>query len=416
MPWIIEVGHGCPPSRPWAVVQTGGGNAGRVMGCHPTNDRAKRQQAALYANESAGGMQMASQADDCGCDEVAAERAVDESAWDGSAAMSGCAGSDTPATCYRSICAGHRDGDPAVQATWALPHHKTPGSPPNADAVRAALSALGGGRGGVEGLTNREEAQRHLEAHMAAIQGGRSLEPTHETRDLFRSLDYELREESGGGPVLHGHFAVFNEWTEINSVAEGHFMERVLPGAFDRTFSEDRSRMRLLFNHGRDPELGNKVLGPIDVLRSDGHGAYYESSLFRGIPELLIEGLRARQYGASWRFEVPDGGDVWNDRPTRSNHNPDGLPERSIRSARILEFGPVTFPAYAGATAGLRSLTDELRDPTAAGRPVAGSAGGGEPAGDVQTPGHGGPDPQSLSARRALHTRLRILRETKRHA
>jgi hypothetical protein len=46
--------------------------------------------------------------------------------------------------------------------------------------------------------------------------------------------------------------------------------------------------------------------------------------------------------------------------PDPSESNPDGLPERTIKEARLMEFGPVTFPAYAGATAGVRSGTDDF--------------------------------------------------------
>ena len=80
---------------------------------------------------------------------------VDNTPWDGPAAMSLCAKSNTPATCYGAICAGRKAGDSALQSSWSLPHHAHPASPPNAGAVRAALSVLGGGRGGVQGLTNR---------------------------------------------------------------------------------------------------------------------------------------------------------------------------------------------------------------------------------------------------------------------
>ncbi len=92
--------------------------------------------------------------------------AIDNSAWDGPAAMSGCAKSDNPAAAFKAICAGRREGDPALEKTWALPHHKTPGAPPNADGVRNALSRLPQ----TQGLTNKAEAQSHLEAHMKAIQ------------------------------------------------------------------------------------------------------------------------------------------------------------------------------------------------------------------------------------------------------
>src|SRR6266498_1184564 len=97
---------------------------------------------------------------------------------------------------------------------------------------------------------------------------------------------------------------------------------------------------------------------------------------------------------------TPDIDDVWNDRPVRSAHNPDGLPERTVTRAKVMEFGPVTFPANPHANAGIRSMTDRYydqlrqRDSGAyeaacraassvitdfTGRPDARSAGGGEP-------------------------------------
>ena len=48
------------------------------------------------------------------------------------------------------------------------------------------------------------------------------------------------------------------------------------------------------------------------------------------------------------------------DRPERSEYNPLGLKERTIKESRLHEFGPVTFGAYDGATAGMRSMTDEF--------------------------------------------------------
>ena len=46
--------------------------------------------------------------------------------------------------------------------------------------------------------------------------------------------------------------------------------------------------------------------------------------------------------------------------PKPPRHNPHGLPERTVKEAKVPEFGPVTFPAYAGATAGVRSMTDDF--------------------------------------------------------
>jgi hypothetical protein len=54
--------------------------------------------------------------------------------------------------------------------------------------------------------------------------------------------------------------------------------------------------------------------------------------------------------------------DEWNEEPGRSEHNPDGIPERTIKEVRLLEFGPVTWPANPAATAGLRSNTDRYAE------------------------------------------------------
>lgn len=119
----------------------------------------------------------------------------------------------------------------------------------------------------------------------------------------------------------------------------------------------------MLFDHGYDPSIGNKVLGPIRDLREDDRGAYYEVPLFATSYNRDLEpGLRANPpvYGSSFRFRVVK--DEWNDEPGRSSHNPDGIPERTIKEMRVMEFGPVTFPANPDATAGVRSMTDEFYD------------------------------------------------------
>lgn len=95
----------------------------------------------------------------------ASRAAVDTSTWDGSAAMSECADAEDPAAAYAAVCAGRKAGDPAQQASWALPHHASPGAPANAAAVRNALARLPQ----TQDLTNREAAQQHLDAHMTAM-------------------------------------------------------------------------------------------------------------------------------------------------------------------------------------------------------------------------------------------------------
>lgn len=162
-------------------------------------------------------------------------------------------------------------------------------------------------------------------------------------------------EGEADGPVMAGHFAVFNQWTEINSW-EGNFLEKFAPGAFKRTIKNNRSKMKVLFQHGYDYVIGDKPLGPIVDLREDSEGAYYEVPLLDAayVREEVLPGLEAELYGASFRFRVIE--EVINEEPDPSDHNPHALPERVVTEAHVVEFGPVTFPAYEGASAGLRSL------------------------------------------------------------
>lgn len=174
-----------------------------------------------------------------------------------------------------------------------------------------------------------------------------------------------LRMDGQGTPTeLYGTFSQFNSWYEVDSLWEGHFLERVAPGAFKDTIQNDRSGMRVLFDHGMDPHLGFKPLGPIRTLEEREDGPYYEVPLLDTdynrdfvIPALtgrLMDGtLAGSQLGASFRFMVQD--EEWNRQGKKTSSNPQGLPQRTITRAKVFEFGPVTFPANAGASAAARS-------------------------------------------------------------
>jgi HK97 family phage major capsid protein/HK97 family phage prohead protease len=176
-------------------------------------------------------------------------------------------------------------------------------------------------------------------------------------RAIFPGPEFRAGNEDGRIGTMSGEFAVFNQWTEINSVFEGRFMERIAHGAFARTFTNNRDAMRVTFQHGKDPQAGDKPLGPIDVLEETSTGAHYEVPLLdTSYNRDLLPGLKAGLYGASFRFRVTK--EDFNDKAKRSATNPEGLPERTITEAHVSEFGPVTYPAYQGASAGVRSLTD----------------------------------------------------------
>ena len=133
-------------------------------------------------------------------------------------------------------------------------------------------------------------------------------------------------------------------------------MERSAPDAFKKTIAESKDRMRVLFHHGKDPFFGNSVLGPIRELNPDT--SYEVDLLDTDYNKRLIPMLESGLLGASYRFDVIKE-DVVLD-PERSDHNPQGLPEVTLTEVRVKEFGPTPMPAYPGASAGLRSVTDEF--------------------------------------------------------
>lgn len=180
----------------------------------------------------------------------------------------------------------------------------------------------------------------------------RAVHPGVEWREADREQD------DGAIGVLSGHFSVFDSWYEVRSSWEGNFLEKVAPGAFRKTFQENREKIRVLYDHGHDPSVGNKPLGPLRELREDDTGGFYEVPLLdTSYNRDLLPALKAGLLGASFRFQVVRDDKV--DDPGESEHNPRGIPERTIKEARVFELGPVTFPASHAASAGVRSMTDE---------------------------------------------------------
>lgn len=157
--------------------------------------------------------------------------------------------------------------------------------------------------------------------------------------------------------TLEVNFSQFNTWYRIDSFWEGTFLERTVPGSFKKTIAERGSQVKVLFNHGMDLNIGDKVLSVPQVIEERANGPYLEGSLFdTSYNRDLLPGLRAGAYGSSFMFEVL--GESWNHDPGASSSNPDGLPERTITEVRLHEAGPVTWPANPDATAGIRSGAD----------------------------------------------------------
>jgi HK97 family phage prohead protease len=227
---------------------------------------------------------------------------------------------------------------------------------PDADHVRNALARI---PDSTVPDAAKAEATSKAQAMLKSLNSGRSDEVDDlPPRDLLvrTSLPFEIVRSKDGMPVLHGRGAVYNEWTEINSRTEGHFMERFMPGAFTKTISEQRERIRCLFNHGQDPSIGMKPLGPITDLSERDDGVHYEVQMLdTDYCRSLVPGLKAGLYGSSFRF-----GTVRKNDERKRVSNPNGILERTITEAYMRELGPTPFPAYGGTSAAVRSLTDEF--------------------------------------------------------
>jgi HK97 family phage prohead protease len=165
--------------------------------------------------------------------------------------------------------------------------------------------------------------------------------------------------DNADGPiVVEGRMMPFGEWTEVRSSIEGHFFESFAPGSLTKTIAEQGHRVRALWEHGLDTVLGRQAIADVEEMREEDDGAYFRAALLDGLPTLLVSGIRRGLYGSSIRFRPLKWDRVRS--PRRSDMNPDGLEERTIREAYLKEFSITPFPQYAGATAGIRSITDEV--------------------------------------------------------
>ncbi len=162
---------------------------------------------------------------------------------------------------------------------------------------------------------------------------------------------------TGDGRTIFGRLAPANEWAEIRSVREGHFLERHAPGSFAKTFRE--SKPKIMFQHGNDPQLGQRLIAEPTNIGEDEKGPFYEAQMLDGLDPMIVDGLQRGLYGSSHSFQVvKEDPMVYPKRAT--SWNPNMLPERTIREVRVPEMGPVTWPAYAGAETSARSMSDEF--------------------------------------------------------
>lgn len=166
-----------------------------------------------------------------------------------------------------------------------------------------------------------------------------------------RTLNHQTTEirATDKGKTISGYAARFYDGTpgtEFELWANA--VERLLPGAFDRTINEGDDT-RALFNHNPDHLLGRRSAGTL-TLSVDERGLRYEikppdTQIGRDVAEMVGRGDVT---GSSFGFVVTD--ETW--------RKENGVRIREIRGVRLYDVSPVTFPAYGSTSATVRAAGD----------------------------------------------------------
>lgn len=164
---------------------------------------------------------------------------------------------------------------------------------------------------------------------------------------IERSVELDVSEfraaDTGDGLTLSGYAAVFDTPTRIDSW-EGLFDEQFARGSFKKTIGERTPIIQ--FNHGRDAAIGEVPIGVFTTLREDAKGLYVEARLHdnqhvQPVRDAIASGALT---GMSIRFRALG---------EKIDIKPD-IPMRTVTEAQLFEAGPVTFPAYATTSVGVR--------------------------------------------------------------
>lgn len=163
-----------------------------------------------------------------------------------------------------------------------------------------------------------------------------------ERRTFIAPVEY--RAVDNGKPIASGYGYVFDSLSQNL----GGFVERIAPGAGQRSLSQDD--VVALANHDKNLLLGRVSAGTLR-LAVDQRGAAYEIDM----PDTtagrdwatLLE--RRDVTGSSFGFSGTQ--DEW-------RKADDGSIVRTLIDFSVRDVGPVTFPAYTATEAALRSLAD----------------------------------------------------------
>lgn len=159
-----------------------------------------------------------------------------------------------------------------------------------------------------------------------------------------------LQESEEKHPQIIGYASVFDSWSEELGGCFP-FREKVLPGAFSETITNDD--IRALFNHDPNFVLGRNKAGTLE-LAEDQKGL-----LVRITPpdtqwarDLLVSIQRGDITQMSFGFIVLE--DIWLES--------EGVDVRELLKVKLFDVSPVTFPAYSQTECNIRSAEQVYKE------------------------------------------------------
>lgn len=175
--------------------------------------------------------------------------------------------------------------------------------------------------------------------------------------------DIKIR-AGGDGRTVEAYAAVFGQEVPISD-ADGRYLERIDPSAFNKTLADKGTRFSVLYNHGMTiygtpSDAGSMPIGtPLEV-RADNRGLltvtrYNNTPLGEATLEAIkSDSLRAQSFaGAFVRSDKPKPRGGFRADPSGA------LPVVTRQEINLREYGPTPFPAYSDAAImGVRTLTD----------------------------------------------------------
>lgn len=177
----------------------------------------------------------------------------------------------------------------------------------------------------------------------------------------FASSPIKLEKRAGAGgkeiTVCSGYAATFFDESDRGTTYELYpgLSERIMPGCFDRCISE-RQDVRGLFNHDANHLLGRMSAGTMR-LSIDRKGLRYEIDLpdTQSGRDVATSIERGDIPGSSFSFRVIRQAFHYNEDPNASDPEDD---IRELLDVDVIDVGPVSFPAYASTTTGVRAEGD----------------------------------------------------------